>query len=148
MVINPHFKGRDTKIEDNKVFVLMPFNEEWSKRIWEMILKPTIIKANFNPVRADDLFGHEIMEDIWKGILTAKVVLADITGRNPNVFYELGIAHALGKDVIIITQNIDDIPFDLKGHRCISYSERIDGCKKLELELFAHLSNRCNSCEQ
>jgi hypothetical protein len=80
------------------------------------------------------------MEDVWTGILSAKVIIADITGRNPNVFYELGVA--IGKDVIIITQNLDDIPFDINRYRCIQYEDNADGYDKLESELLKHLASR------
>ena len=72
------------------------------------------------------------MEDIWIGINEAKVVIAEITGKNPNVFYELGIAHTLGKDVILITQNMKDIPFDLNRYRIIEYEDNSDGYDKLK----------------
>ena len=75
------------------------------------------------------------MEDVWKGINEANIVIADITNRNPNVFYELGIAHTLGKKVILLTQHIEDIPFDLKRYRIIEYEDNIDGYDKLEIGL-------------
>ncbi|MCI0591017.1 MAG: hypothetical protein L0Y67_05360, partial [Gammaproteobacteria bacterium] len=145
LVINPYFKGRDTRIDECNVFVLMPFSENWSDRIYKRVLKPTIEKAGLISRRADDLYGQNIMEDIWSGILSARFVVADITARNPNVFYELGIAHTLGKDVIVTTQSVGDIPFDLKGHRCIVYADNLEGCEKLQLELYAHLKNRSDA---
>jgi len=62
-------------------------------------------------------------------------MVADLTGRNPNVFYEIGLAHALGKDVIIITQTMNDVPFDLKALRCIVYDFTPRGMKQLEASL-------------
>jgi hypothetical protein len=59
-------------------------------------------------------------------------LIADLTGRNANVFYELGLAHALKKDVILITQKIEDVPFDLRHYRCIVYDNTIRGASKLE----------------
>jgi len=55
-----------------------------------------------------------IMQQIWVYILNARVLIAELTGKNPNVFYELGLAHAQGKDVILLTQSINDVPFDLR----------------------------------
>jgi len=72
------------------------------------------------------------MEDIWSMILSAEVVVADITGRNANVFYELGIAHTLGKPVILITQTTEDIPFDLNRYRHVIYEDNADGYDKLQ----------------
>jgi hypothetical protein len=141
LVINPYFKGRETRVVERKIFVLMPYSESWSDRTYR-VLKQTIEGVGFVSQRADDLFNQNVMEDVWSGILSARFFLADITARNPNVFYELGIAHTLGKDVILITQNVADIPFDLQGHRCLVYSGNIDGCEKLKFELSVQLKNR------
>ena len=135
MIINPIFKNRDTRVDEQKIFVIMPFTLEWSNRIWQKMIKPTIEKKGLVPVRADDLFGQDIMEDIWSGILSARLVIADITNRNPNVFYELGIAHCLGKEVILLTQNKDDIPFDLNRYRHIIYQDNLDGYELLQNRL-------------
>ena len=75
------------------------------------------------------------MEDIWKGINIANIIIADITNRNPNVFYELGIAHTLGKKIILLTQNIKDIPFDLNRYRFICYENKINSYRSLETKL-------------
>lgn len=63
------------------------------------------------------------MRDVWSGIGTARLVLVELTGRNANVLYELGLAHALGKPFVIITNSMDDVPFDLKDLRCIVYDK-------------------------
>jgi len=139
MVVNPNFKSRNTKEED-KAFILMPFTLEWSDRIWKKILKPTIESIPLPVKRADDLYGRDIVEDIWSEILTAKIIIADITARNPNVFYELGIAHTLGKDVILLTQSVDDIPFDLNRYRHIIYQDNFDGYETLKAQLIATIN--------
>ena len=82
------------------------------------------------------------MEDVWKGIFQAKVVIADLTSRNPNVYYELGIAHTLGKRFILLAQNIDDIPFDLRHYRCILYTDDVDGFEQLTQNLARMLQHR------
>jgi hypothetical protein len=75
-------------------FVLMPFGE-WFDRYYKDIYVPAIKEAGFEPLRADSLFNSgSVIEQIWQQIRKAKVLLADLTGRNPNVFYELGLAHA------------------------------------------------------
>jgi len=61
------------------------------------------------------------MADIWEAICAARIIVADCTGRNPNVFYEAGLAHTVGKPVVLLTQNKDDIPFDLRHIRYIDY---------------------------
>lgn len=135
MIVDPIFKSRNTKIEEDKVFILMPFTEAWSDRIWKKLIQPIIIEEGFEPVRADDLYGRDIVEDIWSGIVKSRFVIADITNRNPNVFYELGIAHTLGKDVILLTQDSSDIPFDLNRYRHIIYQDNFDGYEMLVSKL-------------
>jgi len=137
MIVEPIFKSRDTRIKEQTVFTLMPFTEKWSDRIWKKLIRPIIISEGLEPIRADDLFGRDIMEDIWSGILQSSFVIADITNRNPNVFYELGIAHTLGKDVILLTQSSEDIPFDLNRYRHIIYEDNYDGYKVLKKNLKA-----------
>jgi len=61
------------------------------------------------------------MDQVWAGIRRAKVLVAELTTRNPNVFYELGLAHALRKPVVLVSSNQDDVPFDLQHIRVIYY---------------------------
>ena len=135
MIIEPIFRNRQTKVVRNKVFVLMPFTEEWSNRIWKKILQPLISDSGMEAKRADDLYGRDIMEDIWTALCEAQIVVADITGRNANVFYELGIAHTLGKSVILLSQRSQDIPFDLNRYRHIIYQDNLDGYELLRRDL-------------
>ena len=132
MIVNPIFQNRDTHVDNNSVFVIMPFTEDWSDDIWGQVIKPAVQDTGMIPVRADDLYGQNIMEDVWQGILKAAVIICDTTGRNPNVFYELGIAHTLGKKVILLTQKIDDIPFDLQAYRHIEYVNSLSGGSQLK----------------
>jgi hypothetical protein len=103
-------------------FVMMPFTAPLGD-YYSKIYKPAIEKAGLRPVRADtDIFGTgKIIDQIWSGINSAKVLVAELTTRNPNVFYELGLAHALEKPVVLVSSNEDDIPFDLKHIRVIYY---------------------------
>lgn len=135
MIVEPIYKYRDTRINERFAFVLMPFCESWSSRIWEKILKPLLEKEGLNAKRADDLYGRDIMEDVWKNIVSSRIVIADITSRNANVFYELGLAHAIGKPVILLTQDVDDIPFDLNRYRHIVYEDNFDGYESLGNQL-------------
>ena len=119
------FHKRDLPMQDNFVFVIMPFTEPWSDYIWKREIKPIVQAIDEYQLickRADDLFGQDVMQEIYESIMTASIVIADITNLNPNVFYELGIAHALGKDIILLAQNADHIPFDLKRFRHCIYS--------------------------
>jgi len=112
----PHNISRD----DGFVFVMMPF--ENSSSIYDAIKQAVNGIKNFNCERADDKYtNHSIWcERICKKIRKANYLVVDTTGRNPNVFYELGFAHAIGNNTkaIIITQNIEEAPFDVKdlGH--------------------------------
>lgn len=103
-------------------FVMMPFADPIGS-YYEKIYKPAIEKAGLKAVRADnEIFGAgKIMDQIWTGINSAKVLISELTSRNPNVFYELGLAHALQKPVVLVSSNEDDVPFDLHHIRVIYY---------------------------
>lgn len=134
--INPIFHGRDYLINERLVFVLAPFLEPFTT-IFKDHIKPTIEQGDaFTCIRADDIYDNRpIIEDIWKSINEARIVVAELTGRNPNVFYEVGIAHTVGKEVILITQSMDDVPFDLRHLRCIVYDYTPRGVQTLETNL-------------
>lgn len=133
--INPIFQGRNFTLEENLCFVLMPFQEPYNT-IYNNHIKPAVEKSELKILRADNIFSTSaVVEDIWEYINKASFLIADVTGRNPNVFYELGIAHTIGKNVIIIAQNKDDVPFDLKHIRHFTYSNDEDGLQKLESDL-------------
>ena len=104
-------------------FVIMPFGG-WLDDYYTSIYCPAIEAAGLAPHRADDLFTPStITNDIWAYTKKAKILLADLTGKNPNVFYELGLAHALGRPAILISESLDDIPFDLRALRIILYDK-------------------------
>lgn len=144
IIANPVvFQGRHLPKNDH-AFVIMPFRPKWSKIVWETV-RNTMIDLKFKCIRADEQFGQQILEDIWKGICEASIVIADVTGRNPNVYYELGLAHVLGRRVILLTQSIDDIPFDTLIYRHIPYKsplkprDRNREMRKLSQELKKHV---------
>lgn len=103
-------------------FVMMPFREPIGG-YYSAIYQPAVRKAGLTAVRADaEIFGTgKIIDQIWAGINNAKVLLAELTGRNPNVLYELGLAHALRKPVVLVSSNEDDVPFDVRHVRVIYY---------------------------
>jgi hypothetical protein len=111
---------------DDACFVMMPFASPIGA-YYESIYKPAIEKAKLKANRADaDLYGTgKIVDQIWKGITSARVLLAELTNRNANVLYELGLAHALHKPVILVCSkaNEDDVPFDLRHVRVIYYDK-------------------------
>src|SRR2546423_1370251 len=104
-------------------FTIMPFGGYFDS-YYKDIFRPAIKAAGLDPHRADDLYRPSaIINDIWSYTKNAKIILADLTGKNPNVFYELGLAHALAKPAILVTESLDDIPFDLRGLRIIQYDK-------------------------
>jgi nucleoside 2-deoxyribosyltransferase len=104
----------------------MPFGQEWSAEVHRTLAR-ACEAAGVRAVRGDDLFTPtDILEDIWQSINAADFVIADITGRNPNVLYELGIAHALAKPVLILSRDAEDIPIDLATRRVILYGQKAD----------------------
>ena len=105
-------------------FVMMPFGQ-WYDRYYQEIYIPAIRDAGFEPIRADELFSTgSVVEQIWEQIEKSKVLLAEVTDKNPNVFYELGLAHAARKPVVFTSGKLDDVPFDLRHLRVIVYDVR------------------------
>lgn len=116
-----------------KAFVIMPFREE-QIALYEELKEHFKGKYEFN--HAGDLDNqHNILKDIVNGIHSSDVIIADLTGLNSNVLYELGLAHAMNKKVIIITQNLDELPFDIKSYRANEYSLLFYKFPKLIVEL-------------
>jgi hypothetical protein len=112
-------------------FVIMPFGG-WLDKYYEDIYVPAIESVGLEPHRADDLFRPStIVNDIWAYTKRAKLLLADLSGKNPNVFYELGLAHALAKPAILIAESMEDIPFDLRALRIITYNKNAPDWGKL-----------------
>lgn len=138
MPVKPVFQYRSFSYEPTLCFILMPFALPWSVRIWKKI-RASVTKCGFTAKRADDMFGQNVMEDIWCAINRSSVIIADVTDRNPNDFYELGIAHTVGKRVVIITQDEESVPFDIRPYRYIIYEDNADGYEALEKGLCSTL---------
>jgi hypothetical protein len=114
---------KDTIMDESKkqAFVLMPFQNPYNS-YYQAIFKPALEAAGYIVTRADDLFTPlPIMLDIQRSILEAHLILCEMSGKNPNVFYELGLAHAVGRPVILVSRKEEDIPFDLRHVRIILY---------------------------
>lgn len=100
----------------------MPFSEPLNE-VYEFLIKGALTDAGYKVSRADDIKSQSnILEDIITGIMQSSLIVADLTDSNANVYYELGIAHALQKKVVLITQDIEELPFDLRSYRVIPYS--------------------------
>lgn len=130
-----------------KAFVIMPFEEQFDQ-IYELFISEALDNAGFEFEKADDIKSQQnILKDIIDGISKSDLIIADLSKPNPNVYYELGLAHALNKPVISLTQDISLLPFDLKSYRVIEYDihfatmksakkefkELLEGFKKREI---------------
>lgn len=110
-------------------FVLMPFDDTFDD-IYKLGIQAVATECGVVAERVDEqTFSETILERIYRQIDAADFVIADMTGRNPNVFYEVGYAHARGKLCTLLTQSADDIPFDMKHHRHIIYNGSIQTLK-------------------
>jgi hypothetical protein len=129
------FGGANYAIDPQLCFVLMPFAAKF-QALYEDHIKPIVVKAGLRCERADEVRGSGLITwDIWERINLARFLIAELTDQNPNVFYELGLAHAISKNVILTTQSMDFVPFDLKPLRCIPYEYTPRGTQRLERAL-------------
>ena len=102
-------------------FILMPFAPEFDE-IYEFLIRGALVDAGFNVSRADDIRNQQnILSDVVQGIISSDIIVADLSKSNPNVYYELGLSHAIRKPVILLTQEIEEIPFDLRSYRILTY---------------------------
>lgn len=132
------FKIPEKSINDNLISVMMPFSPGY-KGTYDAI-KRTTDHMGLECLRADDIWENStFMQDIFELIYCSKIVIVDFSERNPNVMYETGIAHTLGKIVIPITQSISDIPSDLGHHRAYKYLPNDEGYRNLSNELYKRI---------
>jgi hypothetical protein len=142
MAIAPVFGRPKPPKEAPDVFVMMPFRQDMLP-IYDDHIRKACRKLNLTCKRADDLFGsNKIIDDVWELIAHSRILVADCTGRNPNVFYELGIAHTLGKRVVLIAQDEADIPFDIRHMRYIKYQYTPRGMIDFEKALANYLTEK------
>ncbi len=129
--LKPIFGRKEFSLRRDFCFYLGPFNQPITS-IYQTSVAAPLRDLGFNIRRADEIFGSQpVMNDIWDAINEAYIIVADVTGRNPNVMYEIGMAHTVGKKVIILTQTMDDVPFDLRHIRCIVYEDSPVGLAEL-----------------
>ncbi|GIL17270.1 MAG: hypothetical protein BroJett040_10210 [Oligoflexia bacterium] len=117
-------------IEPTLVSAMMPFDASFNE-VYTAIREATE-NVGLKCRRADDIWENPaIIQDVVSLIDRSRVIVCDCTGRNPNVFYEAGIAHTLGREVILITQSEHDIPFDLRHLRYVRYLNNGEGRRVL-----------------
>ncbi len=136
------YKYGVTKCQKKKCFVIMPFSEtescseaEWTE-VFEDVIKPAVLQSGlgYDCFRAKVRRGA-IIDQIIEHIDQSDVVVADLTDRNPNVFYELGVRHSLHAGCILIAQCISDVPFDLQSYGVLEYSRNPSGVTALKKEM-------------
>lgn len=138
-------ESKDAEQEKKPIcFVMMPISDAHGyesghfSRVYEYVFKPAIERAGFHPERADDTVKTDyIVVGIVKKIIDAEMVLCDMSGRNPNVLYELGLRHAYQKKVVLTKDRATDKIFDVQGLRYTEYdgSLRVDTVQKDVLRL-------------
>lgn len=143
----PHvFHVPDVLDEPDLIALMMPFRPEFGG-VHEAV-KSACQTARYRCLRADDLWEEStIIQDIFNLLVRARIVVVDFTGRNPNVMYETGIAHTLGKLVVPISQSLKDVPFDMAHHRVLIYVPTADGYTSLTSNLATKLTHMGNSYE-
>ncbi len=128
------------KIESTLVSAMMPFHLSFNDVYTQ--LQSTAESVGLQCRRADDIWENPVViQDVVSLIDQSKIVICDCTGRNPNVFYEIGIAHTLGRETILITQSESDIPFDLRHLRFVTYLNNGEGLDELGKKLLSRLNS-------
>ncbi len=121
-------------VDDQLISVMMPFDSHFDD-VYD-VLRRTAEDLKLKCLRADDIWDNAaVIQDVVSLINRSRIVVCDCSGRNPNVFYEVGIAHTLGREVILITQSKSDIPFDLRHLRYVTYLNNNEGRQELSSKL-------------
>lgn len=132
--LNPAVFKFSEERDSELVAVMMPFGPEFNGVHAAIVQAAT--QAGLKCKRADNIWEeHILIQDVVNLISRARIVVCDLTTRNPNVFYEMGIAHSLGKDVVMITQSGADVPFDVRAHRYLSYLANQQGLDEMSKAL-------------
>lgn len=128
------FEVPDEGVDPKLVAVMMPFAPEFEP-VFDAIHHASR-KAGLTCLRVKDIWENQvIIQDVFALIFRASIVVCDYTRKNPNVFYEAGIAHTLGKTVVPLSQSAADVPFDVAHHRFLPYFPNREGLEKLTGEL-------------
>ena len=133
-------KGVKLTEQERICFVVMQFTEEYNA-LYTDVIKLTCEKFGYKVIRGDDFYHSGlIIEDITRSIRECSLVIADVTPNNPNVFYEVGFAHGIGKTTILLSdRKRDKLPFDISGFRTLFYDNSIGGKSAVEERLRKHL---------
>ena len=122
-------------------FVLMPFSNK-RKEVYDKAIKPACKSAGFKSLRVDELEGvFNINKKIIEHIFASDAIIADLTDWKPNVFYEMGVAHAIDNKTVMLIQKKDDLPFDVHSYSCIIYKQTENGLNKLTDQIVSKLES-------
>lgn len=123
-------------------FIVMQFTEEYNN-LYKEVIKPICEEFGFDVERADEFYtSTPILSDIVKSIKNSSIIIAEITPDNPNVFYEVGYAHAINKPTILLSdKKREKLPFDISGFRTLFYENSIAGKTQVEKSLRKYLQN-------
>jgi hypothetical protein len=131
--------------EQPTAFVVMQFTEPYNQ-LYSEVIKAVCSEYNLNAVRADDSFGPGlIVADVANQIADSDLIIAEITPNNPNVYYEVGYAHALNKPTILIAEKSTKLPFDVSPFRTLFYENTINGKARIEEGLRKHVGSILSS---
>ena len=135
------FQDIERSTRPRTAFVVMELNEPFDS-LYEEVIHPVCREMNIDANRVDRIFRPSvILEDIIAGLVESDVVIAEITPPNPNVFYELGYAHAQRTPTVLLARRGRTLPFDIQGRRVIFYDDSIRGRSEVETVLRSHLSS-------
>jgi hypothetical protein len=124
----------DLRIDYPEAFVVMPFSQPWSGDVYAKLFEPAIADAGFKPMRGDAIVRlGDLGTNVWRSICLAGVIVADVTAPNPNVYYELGLADALGKPILAFKQAAAVLPADIGGKHFYEYDPKDLAAARLAL---------------
>jgi hypothetical protein len=122
LVANRQDVQTDLRVDEPKVFIIMPFSQPWSDAVLKEFIEPAVLDGGFAAVRGDQIIrAGDLTKNILAELLTCGLAVADVTAPNPNVFYEVGLCHALGKDVLLLKQQGAALPADFGGAHYYEY---------------------------
>lgn len=132
---------KEKKERAANIFVIMPFSDDYDD-IYYLGISETIKELGHSCKRVDEMeFVGGVLDKVYSSLQNAKLIIAEVTTKNPNVMYELGYAHAINKPVILLTKDIASAPFDISGHNHIVYNSIVNLRERLNNRLQAMLGN-------
>ncbi len=130
----------DLQVNRDKVFVLMPYHQDFDDMY--ISIKNACVKHNLNCIRGDEQYIRgSIISHVIKNISSSCLIICLLDGRNPNVYYELGLAHAMDKNVILLTSELNNATTDIKSNKLVFFDSYYKLEKNLEKEIARFLED-------